>query len=62
MKTVTDFGRFHHGMGAGKQFKTAIVSVNVGLVGYSFWQTTDTVGGVLPPTKALVTAGFIRHA
>ena len=39
---ITEFG-------AGRQFSTAIRPVNVGLVGYAYWQTTNTTGSILLP-------------
>jgi hypothetical protein len=34
--------------GAGRTFATGIGPVNAGLVGYAYWQTTDTTGSAIP--------------
>ncbi len=34
--------------GAGRQFNTQIGPVSVGLVGYAYWQVTNTTGAAIP--------------
>jgi hypothetical protein len=35
-------------VGAGRQFSTSLGPVNLGLIGYAYWQTTNNTGTILP--------------